>query len=80
MRKLAQPLHRQRKYDSEYLNMFGIRARLSARFAKYNKFHELEARLARWLHMVQERTGLELFTLSQKFIAEMLGTSDRQLP
>jgi CRP-like cAMP-binding protein len=45
-----------------------------SQIAACNKLHESEARLARWLLMVQERTGLDLFTLRQQFIAEMLGS------
>lgn len=39
-----------------------------------NKLHDAEARLARWLLMVQDRTESDRFQLTQEFLAEMLGT------
>ncbi len=42
--------------------------------AACNKLHDAEARLARWLLMVSDRTGEDSFKLTQEFIAQMLGT------
>ena len=38
-----------------------------------NRLHEAEARLARWLLMVRDRTESETFLLTQEFLAIMLG-------
>ena len=39
-----------------------------------NALHEAEGRLARWLLMVQDVTGLSTLPLTQEFLGEMLGT------
>ena len=38
-----------------------------------NRFHSVEARLARWLLMSSDRLGLEEFRLTQDFMSNMLG-------
>jgi CRP-like cAMP-binding protein len=38
-----------------------------------NRLHEVEARLARWLLMVQDRVGGTEIRLTQEFLGEMLG-------
>ena len=38
-----------------------------------NRFHSVEARLARWLLMTSDRLGLEEFRLTQDFMSNMLG-------
>ncbi len=38
-----------------------------------NRLHELEARLARWLLMTSDITGVRTLHLTQEFLAEMLG-------
>lgn len=42
--------------------------------AACNKLHEAEQRLARWLLMCHERSRQETMTLTQEFMADMLGT------
>ncbi len=41
--------------------------------AACNRLHEAEERLARWLLMVRDRTEQEVFSLTQEFLAIMLG-------
>ena len=38
-----------------------------------NRFHLVNARLARWLLMTNDRLGLEEFPLTQEFLSSMLG-------
>ena len=38
-----------------------------------NRFHLVDARLARWLLMTNDRLGLEQFPLTQEFLSSMLG-------
>ena len=42
--------------------------------AACNKLHEAEQRLARWLLMCRERSEQDTMTLTQEFMAHMLGT------
>ena len=46
----------------------------TSQLAGCNKLHDAEARLARWLLMVQDRTQASSFMLTQEFLSEMLGT------
>ncbi len=41
--------------------------------AACNRFHKVDARLARWLMMTHDRLGSDQFLLTQKFISDMLG-------
>jgi CRP-like cAMP-binding protein len=39
-----------------------------------NRFHTVDARLGRWLLVIDDRVAKETFYLTQEFIAQMLGT------
>ena len=41
--------------------------------AACNRFHSVDARLARWLLMTSDRLGMEEFRLTQDFMSNMLG-------
>jgi CRP-like cAMP-binding protein len=45
-----------------------------SQLAACNKLHDAEARLARWLLMVQDRVGDDFLALTQEFLGQMLGT------
>ena len=42
--------------------------------AACNKLHEAEARMARWLLMTRDRSDSDTMTMTQEFLADMLGT------
>ena len=44
-----------------------------SQIAACNRLHGAEERLARWLLMVRDRTESDTLTLTQEFLAEMLG-------
>ncbi len=46
----------------------------STQLAACNRLHEVEARLARWLLMSQDRIGGNHLPLTQEFLGQMLGT------
>jgi CRP-like cAMP-binding protein len=39
-----------------------------------NRLHDVSGRLARWLLMIQDRTGNRLLKLTQEFLAQMIGS------
>ena len=39
-----------------------------------NRLHDVAGRLARWLLMIQDRTGNTLLKLTQEFLAQMIGS------
>jgi CRP-like cAMP-binding protein len=47
---------------------------LLGQIAGCNRLHTVEARLARWLVMVQDRTGDSVLKLTQEFLGQMMGT------
>ncbi len=51
-----------------------VQALTTSQLAACNTLHEAEARLARWLLMVRDRTQDDYLPLTQEFLAEMLGT------
>jgi CRP-like cAMP-binding protein len=47
---------------------------LSGQVVACNRLHSARARLARWLLMLQDRTGENLIKLTQEFLGEMIGS------
>jgi CRP-like cAMP-binding protein len=56
------------------LQLVQQQAMTMSQIAACNKLHDAEPRLARWLLMVQDRVGGDVLSLTQEFLAEMLGT------
>jgi CRP-like cAMP-binding protein len=52
--------------------LYGFMAQV-AQTAGCNRFHQIEARLARWLLMTHDRVKSNEFQLTQEFLAHMLG-------
>jgi CRP-like cAMP-binding protein len=63
MPKLAQPLRR-------YTYAQAMRV---AQVAACNCLHQVPERLARWLAMIRDRAGSHFLSLTQDFLAQMLG-------
>ncbi len=55
-----------------YRYTYALMAQIS-QTAACNRFHDTEARLARWLLMTSDRVGSHSFDLTQAFLAHMLG-------
>ncbi|MFT4113327.1 Crp/Fnr family transcriptional regulator [Silvibacterium sp.] len=49
-------------------------ALIAAQIVACNRLHGVKARLARWLLMLQDRTGESVQGLTQEFLAEMIGS------
>ena len=49
-------------------------AAFATQIAGCNRLHEAEGRLARWLAIVQDRTGEPTLNLTQEFLAQMIGS------
>ncbi|CAG0991281.1 hypothetical protein BURK1_02278 [Burkholderiales bacterium] len=58
--------------DALYRYTYALMAQIS-QTAACNRFHDAEARLARWLLMTRDRVGSDEFLLTQEFLAHMLG-------
>ncbi|MBS9404820.1 Crp/Fnr family transcriptional regulator [Halomonas sp. TRM85114] len=58
--------HRMKRYLYVMMNQF-------ARSAACNHFHQVEARLSRWLLMTQDRANSDRLQLTHEFLAMMLG-------
>jgi CRP-like cAMP-binding protein len=55
-----------------YRYTYALMAQIS-QTAACNRFHDAGARLARWLLMTRDRVGADEFSLTQEFLAHMLG-------
>jgi CRP-like cAMP-binding protein len=58
--------------DALYRYTYALMAQIS-QTAACNRFHDAEARLARWLLMTRDRVGSDEFLLTHAFLAHMLG-------
>lgn len=56
---------------NRFIQILGMQA---TQVAACNQLHEVDARLARWLLMSQDRLGHKTIRLTQEFLAHMLGT------
>jgi CRP-like cAMP-binding protein len=45
-----------------------------SQLAGCNRLHGVKARLARWLMMIQDRTGDSVMSLTQEFLGQMIGS------
>jgi len=58
--------------DALFRYTYALMAQIS-QTAACNRFHEAEPRLCRWLLMTRDRVGTDEFSLTQEFLAHMLG-------
>lgn len=71
--RFARELDQNRPLQRELERCIYISMATAMQIAACNKSHVLEARLARWLLMVRDRLSSDEFTLTQEFLAQMLG-------
>lgn len=60
-----------RKALNRYVVLLGMQV---SQTAACNRLHEIEQRLARWLLMAEDSTGMETLSITHDFLATMLGT------
>lgn len=77
MRMSAAALRKETSADGSlqrllHLNTHALMTQI-AQSAACNRFHQVEARLARWLLMTHDRIGSDEFRLTQLFLSDMLG-------
>ena len=70
----AQALRRCPQLERQLNRFTHAMAMQATQVAACNRVHEVEARLARWLLMSQDRLGGDRVPLTQEFLAHMLGT------
>ena len=76
--RLPAPILRQRLVESEafttlMLRHFHAATLQTQQFVACNALHSADQRLARWLLMTADRTGSQVFTLTQEYMAVMTG-------
>lgn len=56
------------------MNYAQYQSLLLSQIAGCNRLHDVEARLARWLLMIQDRTAMTILKLTQEFLGQMIGS------
>jgi CRP-like cAMP-binding protein len=56
------------------MNYAQYQSLMLSQVAGCNRLHDVEARLARWLLMIQDRTATTLMKLTQEFLGQMIGS------
>ncbi|HET9530234.1 MAG TPA: Crp/Fnr family transcriptional regulator [Blastocatellia bacterium] len=77
MRMKAAALRKQMRADGSFHRLLNRHTHALmmqiAQSAACNRFHVVEARLARWLLMTRDRRGSDEFPITQQFLSDMLG-------
>jgi CRP-like cAMP-binding protein len=71
--ELSKEFQKSESLRAAVLRFIQAQGLIGSQIAACNRLHEVEARLARWLLMVQDRLGRDSFYLTQEFLAEMIG-------
>ena len=74
MQQLQDKFHGNPELHARVLQHVQYEALTLAQLSACNRLHEVEERLARWLLMVSDRIESDCITLTQDFLAKMLGT------